>query len=81
MFFISFRGSGHIGPAHLALSWCMLYFTDRGMHNLILVLYIIYTGQPTFCLVHLVHMLPLISGSSCFASLLLFYKLYTRGEI
>ena len=25
---------GHIGPAHCALSWCMLYFTDRGMLNL-----------------------------------------------
>ena len=25
---------GHIGPAHCALPWCMLYFTDRGMCNL-----------------------------------------------
>ena len=37
---------GHTGPAHHALSWCMLYLTDRGMCNLD-----IYTGQPSFCLV------------------------------
>ena len=32
--FISFLTIGHIGPTHHALSWCMLYLTDRGMHNL-----------------------------------------------
>ena len=41
---------GHIGPAHHALSRYILYFTDKGVTTLILVLYIICTGH-SFCLV------------------------------
>ena len=40
----------HIGPAHHALSRCILYFTDKGVATLILVLYIICTGQ-SFCFI------------------------------
>ena len=40
----------YIGPAHHALSRYILYFTDKGVGTLILVLYIICTGH-SFCLV------------------------------
>ena len=41
---------GHIDPAQCALSRYILYFTDKGVATLILVLYIICTGH-SFCLV------------------------------
>ena len=98
---------GHIGQAHHALSWCMLYFTDRGMCNLdidivhhlywstqflfsslvistfgylsfiwfdvntpiqclLILLYFYFAHLPKLYYVSCHHMLPLISGSSCF---------------
>ena len=42
---------GHIGPTHGALSRYILYFTDKGVMTLILVIYIICTGH-SFCLVY-----------------------------
>ena len=41
---------GHICPAYHALSRYILYFTDKGVVTLILVIYIICTGH-SFCLV------------------------------